>query len=134
MSVKLNLFNKMIKTSEEILADIDATLDQLIENAAAIKCVSASALFQSEVDALQKTQESLLARLVHMNELLNTRSQPSMEKDQEFQTIEQKIVRFGKLNAQMIDNISSRFKRTRRNQQLRIRRRLKIRKRADSIL
>ncbi|HKY99947.1 MAG TPA: hypothetical protein VJ112_02155 [Rhabdochlamydiaceae bacterium] len=51
---------------EEILADIDATLDQLIENANVINQISLNTLFQDEVDALQKTQESLLSRLINM--------------------------------------------------------------------
>ena len=60
---------------EEILADIDATLDQLIENANVINQISLNTLFQDEVDALQKTQESLLSRLINMQSLLNNNPQ-----------------------------------------------------------
>jgi hypothetical protein len=109
----------MVKSSEEILADIDSTLDRLIENADVIKCVSLDTLYTSEVEALQKTQESLLARLVHMNDLLKGEKK---ETDTEsFGSIEEKMVRYGKLNAQMISRISQRMKSTKKSRQLRVR-------------
>lgn len=52
---------------EELLSQIDSTLDQLIENAHSLKQISSHNLFQEEIEALQKTQESLLARLVHIS-------------------------------------------------------------------
>jgi hypothetical protein len=108
----------MIRSSEEILADIDATLDQLIENADVLKRFSLQTLFVCEVEALQKTQESLLARLVHMNDLLKD------EKTQQAEptvSIERKIMRFGKLNAQMIDHVSEKIKRMKKSRSPRIR-------------
>ncbi len=110
----------MVRSSEEILADIDATLDRLIENASVVKRASLSTLYASEVEALQKTQESLLARLVHMNDLLKgDKKEPS--KTESFCGIEQKILRLGKLNAQMINHVSSKIKRTKKSRQLRVR-------------
>lgn len=112
----------MIRSSEEILADIDATLDQLIENADVIKDVSLQSLFATEVEALQKTQESLLARLVHMNDLLkDQKKEYESAKAGSFGGIEQKILRFGKLNAQMIDHVSNKLKRTKKSRQPRVR-------------
>lgn len=112
----------MIRSSEEILADIDATLDQLIENADVIKDVSLQSLFATEVEALQKTQESLLARLVHMNDLLkDQKKEDESAKARSFGGIEQKILRFGKLNAQMIDHVSNKLKRTKKSRQPRVR-------------
>ena len=57
--------------SEEILFDIDQTLDRLIENAETIKDVNLKELEDEKVVAFQKTQESLLAHLVSMDELLD---------------------------------------------------------------
>lgn len=112
----------MIRSGEEILADIDATLDQLIENANAVKPISTSALFTSEVEALQKTQESLLARLVHMNDLLKgQKKKEDSEKKESFSSIEQKILRFGQLNAQIIHHVSKRIRRTKKRDQPRVR-------------
>lgn len=60
-----------MKSPEEILSDIDATIDQLIENSDLLKQVENKPLFYFEMHALQKTQESLIARLAHMQELLH---------------------------------------------------------------
>lgn len=52
----------------ELLTEIDATLDQLIENAAAMQEVQEGTLLAK---ALHKTQESLLARLLHLDGFLD---------------------------------------------------------------
>ncbi len=100
-----------MKTDADILVDIDETLDHLIENATAIKQISHKPLFINEVEALEKTQESLLARLTHMQELLNQeRQRKAIEKQSNFfSVIEQKLVRFGKRNAQMLRSIEARL-------------------------
>lgn len=111
---------KMIKSGEEILADIDDTLKHLIENADAIKRISFNTLYTSEVEALQKTQESLLARLIHMNDLLkgpNVNEQVQKPLD----SIEKKILRFSKLNAQVINQAEARIKKAKKNLQPRVR-------------
>ncbi len=111
----------MIRSSEEILADIDATLDQLIENADVMKIVSIESLFTCEVEALQKTQESLLARLVHMNDLLNDKKKNEESSDKgSFNSIEQKVLKFGKLNEQMIHRVSSQLKRSKKSKKPRV--------------
>ncbi len=108
----------MMRTAEEILMDIDATLDHLIENATVIKHVATSTLFISEVEALQKTQESLLARLVHMNDLLKSDQSEPIET---YSDIEEKILRFGRLNAQMMTRISSKIRKAKKARQPRVR-------------
>ena len=55
---------------EEILLEIDGTLDQLIRNAEVIQRVDVKALSETEIDAFQKTQESLLQHLIHMDQFL----------------------------------------------------------------
>lgn len=54
-----------------VLNEIDETLDQLIKNGAALKEVSDDPLFIREVEALKKTEESLLARLFHLDQFLD---------------------------------------------------------------
>ena len=97
---------------EEILADIDATLDQLIENANVINQISLNSLFQDEVDALQKTQESLLSRLINMQSLLDNNSQKKkpLSKKTNIAPIQKKISCFSKLNALLIKQVSNHFK------------------------
>jgi hypothetical protein len=108
----------MIRSGDEILADIDDTLDRLIENADVIKKISFRTVYTSEVEALQKTQESLLARLVHMNELLKGHKNEGQES---FGNIEQKILQIGKLNAQLINQAAMRIRRAKKCRQPRIR-------------
>ncbi|VHO02045.1 hypothetical protein [Candidatus Rhabdochlamydia sp. T3358] len=102
----------MLSTGEEILADIDQTLDQLIENADIINRISFNALFTSEVQALQKTQESLMARLMHMHELLEKDNKPqiSTKKTSPLNQIENKLKEFGQLNARLIEYLVQKVK------------------------
>lgn len=55
---------------EELQLDIEQTLDALTNTANLIKEAKASHGFEHEVAALEKTQESLLARLMHRQSLL----------------------------------------------------------------
>ncbi len=52
---------------QKILSEIDVTLDQLIKNAAALQEGKNDPSCETEMEALQKTQESLLARLLHLD-------------------------------------------------------------------
>jgi|SRR5579862_1110781 len=94
----------MISSGETILADIDSTLDQLIRNADAMNRITDRHLFTSEVKAMHKTQESLLARLMHMHELYDDEKIVLGEREQKMRlnTIEHKLAEFGRLNARMI--------------------------------
>lgn len=59
---------RIFMNRREILNEIDATLDQLIKNAAALKDVADDTHLSA---ALHKTQESLLAHLVHLDDFLD---------------------------------------------------------------
>ena len=99
----------MINSGEAILADIDSTLDQLIRNADAMNQITDRRLFTSEVKAMHKTQESLLARLMHMHELYEGKKQVIGVRAQKMRlnTIEHKLAEFGKLNARMIQYLEA---------------------------
>ena len=99
----------MISSGEAILADIDSTLDQLICNADAMNRITDRHLFTSEVKAMHKTQESLLARLMHMHELFDEDKKVIGEREQKMRltTIEHKLAEFGKLNARMIQYLET---------------------------
>lgn len=106
----------MLKSGEEILADIDATLDQLIQNAKVIRHTSLQSLCENEIEALQKTQESLLARLIHMDLLLDKEEKRVHLKKQPdaFESIQQKIAHYGKLNHQLMHNVAAKFGETKK--------------------
>jgi hypothetical protein len=98
-----------IMFSEEILTEIDITLDKLIENAAAMKNTT---LLKEEVEAFQKTQESLLEHLMHMDKLLEEKRKilkiPNPE--QRKKIINQKLNQFEKLNSNFIKNASEKIR------------------------
>lgn len=54
---------------EEILIEIDTTLDRLIRNAEAIQNVALEDLSETELEGFQKTQESLLQHLLTMDQM-----------------------------------------------------------------
>jgi len=58
--------------AEQILTEIDATLEQLIKNAETLNGVNFSDLTENEVDAFQKTQDSLLHHLLRMDQFYET--------------------------------------------------------------
>jgi hypothetical protein len=59
---------------EEILLEIDSTLDQLICNAEAVQTISFNELSETEIDAFQKTQESLIQHLLYMDQCLTSKT------------------------------------------------------------
>jgi hypothetical protein len=97
-----------MKTDEHILADIDATLDQLIYNAEAMSDLSI--LSEIEMEAMQKTQESLLARIFHMDDLINAEKKERLLKKKSELQLEEKIAHFSRLNTQLINGVANRFK------------------------
>ena len=100
----------VLKSSADILADMDATLDQLIRNAEVLRSVSIKSLEEKEIEALQKTQDSLLAHLVHMDQLLNKEKVTSSLPQREVNlAIKQKISHFGKLHTRLLKNVSMRL-------------------------
>lgn len=101
------MFMEDIMIGEEILMEIDSTLDQLICNAEAIQTVSLSELSETEIEAFQKTQESLLQHLIHMDQFLETKSKSLKVQDKKssrFQ-IQEKLQKFEKLKDSYHKNI-----------------------------
>ena len=90
---------------EEILMEIDSTLDRLICNAEAIQTVHLSELSETEIAAFQKTQESLLQHLMHMDQFLETKNLKPQNKKSSRQQIQEKLVRFEKLKNSYHKNI-----------------------------
>lgn len=64
----------MMHSNKDLIFEIDQTIDQLIENAKVIETISAQSCYEHELNALEKTQESLIAHLIHMDEILKKKS------------------------------------------------------------
>ncbi len=88
----------------ELLNEIDATLDQLIKNAAALTEVSSDPLYNTEVEALQKMQESLLAHLLHLDRFLKEKKGGKTE-----HVIYDKLTIFSELSSSLAKQVQSSY-------------------------
>jgi hypothetical protein len=90
-------WGKMV--AEEILSEIDATLEQLIRNAETLKVADLSDLSEAEIDAFKKTQESLLHHLLNLDRDFETKrkSLPIQNTKSASFKIQEKHKRFEKL-------------------------------------
>lgn len=93
---------------EDILLEIDQTLDQLIRNAEVIGTIDLNELNETEIDAFQKTQESLLQHLIHMDEFLLAKRNSLRLQDKRCANfkIQEKLLRFEKLKNSYHQNLS----------------------------
>lgn len=65
----------MIEARKKLLAEIDNTIDELIKNKAMQKQIASSSDYTFEKIALQKTEESLLSHLIHLQSHLEEKKQ-----------------------------------------------------------
>lgn len=86
----------MREVNADIVADIDATLNELIEIAEALKTAKLSHHFAHEVEALEKTQESLLARLMHRQSLLDMENRKRTLDSLRKEAVEKKVVEYAR--------------------------------------
>lgn len=93
--------------AEEVLIEIDTTLDQLIRNAELIQDVELKELSETEVEAFQKTQESLLQHLLHMDQFFETRK--TVRKPGSYR-IQEKLLRFERLKREYNKNLGEHIK------------------------
>jgi len=93
--------------SEDLVDEIDLTLDKLIENANAMKSVE---LTKEEIEAFQKTQESLLAHLVSLDQLLQIKRKILNLPKRKQITIKSKMQTFQRLNSSFIKNTTKQIK------------------------
>ncbi len=89
----------------EIVENIDTTLDQLICNAEVLSKAELNDLSDTELDAFQKTQESLLQHLLQMDQLLAKKQKPQDKRSASFQ-IREKRARFEKLKSQYSQSLT----------------------------
>jgi len=64
-----------MEARKELLAEIDSTIDQLVENGETLKRISVDPQYEVESAALEKTQESLLAHLMHLQAYLQEKGE-----------------------------------------------------------
>ena len=94
---------------EEILLAIDETFDLLIRNAETIETADVKDLSETEINAFQKTQESLLQHLMHMDQCLAEKRNSLKLQDQRSASckIQDKRLKFETLKSSYTRNIST---------------------------
>ncbi len=94
---------------EEILLEIDETLDQLIRNAEVIEKVDLKDLSETEIDAFNKTQESLLQHLMHMDQFLVAKKDSLKLQDKRSASfkIQDKLLKFEKMKSSYHKSLSA---------------------------
>lgn len=95
-------------SGEEILDDLDTTLDELIINAHTLRQIQRIDRFETETKALERTQESLLARVLHRQQLLEEkrRRELSERAAEKKLIIDEKIRHFTELNTTLANPIA----------------------------
>lgn len=90
----------MFTSQHDIISEIDDTIEQLIKNGKVLKNIETKKCYEQETEALNKAQESLLAHLIHMDDLLKSKkSQTPAEKDPLLSSkVHKKLGRSGYLN------------------------------------
>jgi len=93
---------------EEILTEIDSTLDQLIQNAELIQNTNLDELSETEIEGFQKMQESLIQHLIHMDQHLEAKRKnlKVLNKRSSSYQIQEKFVKFEKLKSEYHKNIT----------------------------
>jgi hypothetical protein len=84
----------MLRTQKEILAELDRTLDQLMQNASIVSAEELHVLDALELNSLQKTQESLLARFSHTQEELS-----EVKSQRKYENLHNKVRKMNELNS-----------------------------------
>ena len=87
---------------DKLYYEIESTIDQLISNAQILHRIAFDQMYADESAALHKTQESLLCRLIEIDnqlEALGLKDHPSPH----FGLIEEKLAYFAHLNHQLVN-------------------------------
>ncbi len=100
----------MQASNEEILADIDQTLDQMIKNAIALRQIEECEALLKDSATLHKIQNSLTGRVLHKQELLCLLGQEETKNEDTLRSeIRQKILNYKRLNNIMMDKMAESF-------------------------
>lgn len=100
---------KTMKSNDAIMSNIDGTIDQLIQNAEILSEISADSRYESETLALKKTQESLLAHLIHLDQYLseNRITRVIKEKENALSVVFNQFIQLEEIDASLVDQMKS---------------------------
>lgn len=96
----------MLESTKDILEEIDTTINQLLENEKILKKIEKNTSFEEEASALQKTQESLIAHLIHMDTMLKRNREPAQKEPLLTSKVHEKLGRSGYLNQMLCKKVA----------------------------
>jgi len=99
----------MILNGDDILEEIDETIDQLLQNADVLKQIASHSEYREEKEALEKTQDSLLAHLIHMDCLLDRENISPKKRKKTALNISEKLSHVERFDKQFIQKIYDNF-------------------------
>ena len=89
----------MSHDQEEIFVELSKTLDQLLQNAKALQTPNVALLDSTEVDLLNKTQESLSSHFLHTKEHLESKKRERSKK------LDEKLAKIEAVDPALYDTI-----------------------------
>lgn len=99
----------MILNRQNILKEIDETLTQLLHNANVLQQITDNTKYTQEKSALENTQESLFAHLIHMDCLLSQEKISIKKKERNALNISKRLTTTAKFDSKFIEKMYQNF-------------------------
>lgn len=99
----------MILNRQNILKEIDDTLNQLLHNANVLQQITDNPKYIQEKNALENTQESLFSHLIHMDCLLSQENISIKKKERNALNITKRLTSTGKFDSKFVEKMYQNF-------------------------
>lgn len=100
---------QMILNRQNILKEIDDTLNQLLHNANVLQQIADNPKYKEEKNALENTQESLFSHLIHMDCLLSQENISIKKKERNSLNISKRLTSTGRFDSNFIKKMYRNF-------------------------
>lgn len=99
----------MILNRQNILKEIDDTLNQLLHNANVLQQIADNPKYKEEKNALENTQESLFSHLIHMDCLLSQENISLRKKERNSLNISKRLTSTGRFDSDFVKKMYRNF-------------------------
>lgn len=99
----------MILNRQNILKEIDDTLNQLFHNANVLQQIADNPKYKEEKNALENTQESLFSHLIHMDCLLSQENISIKKKERNSLNISKRLTSTGRFDSNFVKKMYKNF-------------------------
>lgn len=100
---------QMILNRQNILKEIDDTLNQLLHNANVLQQIADNPKYKEEKNALENTQESLFSHLIHMDCLLSQENISIKKKERNSLNISKRLTSTGRFDSNFVKKMYRNF-------------------------